>query len=217
MFARFPQKGKVKSRLAAAIGEERTLELYKCFVADLLQTIGKSGYPLVLSFYPPDAGREMKEWLGDGHSYLPQQGDDIGERMRNAFETVFSRGYRSALLIGSDLPDLTAEILDEAFSSLQEHDAVIGPALDGGYYLIGFTKETFVPEVFSDISWSTAEVFQQTMNAFFATGRTTHVLPPWRDMDTIDDVRATFSPEATQSLSESATMRYLRERKGEII
>ncbi len=218
MFVKFPQKGKVKSRLAASLGDERALELYRCFVTDLLEMIGKSGYPLVLSFYPPEAEREMRGWLGDGYSYLAQQGSNIGERMRNAFETVFSRGYRSVLLMGSDSPDLTTEILDEAFSSLEEHHAVIGPAFDGGYYLIGFTREAFIPEVFRGISWSTEEVFRQTMNVFTATGRITHIMPPWRDIDTINDLEALISAGMSESFSESATMTCLRkEEEGEIL
>ena len=94
---------------------------------------------------------------------MPQTGDDLGERMEQAFVRVFSEGFREAILIGSDIPGLSSGTVQEAFASLAGHDAVIGPANDGGYYLIGFTRRAFYPEIFHSMPWSTPAVFRETL------------------------------------------------------
>jgi uncharacterized protein len=214
MFVKNSAKTQVKSRLAAALDSQTALSLYRCFVADLLETIGRAEWPLIIFFYPPDAGKEMKAWLGKGCVLAPQRGSDLGERMQNAFEEVFFHGFKSALLIGSDIPDLPSRILNEASDSLRTNDAVIGPAFDGGYYLIGFNSDTFAPEVFEDVAWSTSETFKQTMSTFGRLGLRVHELPSWRDVDTYDDLEALSSRNAATSFAGSATMEYLKNLKG---
>ncbi len=97
--------------------------------------------------------------------------------------------FKRVVLIGSDIPDLSLEFIEEAFTSLQEKDAVIGPSLDGGYYLIGFKKETFSPRVFEGIRWSTESVFEKTLEVLEREGLTVHTLQPLRDIDTVGDLR----------------------------
>ena len=215
MFVKNSAKVPVKSRLAAALDSQTALSLYRCFVADLLDTIGRAEWPLVIFFYPPDGDAKMKAWLGKGCVLAPQRGDDLGERMRNAFEEVFFQGFESALLIGSDIPDLPDSILKEACDSLRTNDAVVGPALDGGYYLIGFNHDTFKPEAFAGIPWSTSNVFEQTMGTLREMGLRVHELPFWRDVDTLDDLEALFLRSAATNFSSSATMQYLKNLKGE--
>jgi rSAM/selenodomain-associated transferase 1 len=120
---------------------------------------------------------------------MPQAGEDLGERMKNGFVEALSMNFKRVVLIGSDIPDLPLEFIEEAFTSLQEKDAVIGPALDGGYYLIGFKKETFSPRVFEGIHWSTESVFEKTLKVLQQEGLTVHTLQPLRDIDTVEDLR----------------------------
>jgi uncharacterized protein len=208
MFVKVSQNG-VKSRLAASIGRRPALELYRRFVDDLLSTLRKSGYPFIISFYPPDAGAKIKGWLGTEHTFMPQSGEDLGERMKNAFVEVFSEGFESALLIGSDIPGLPKTFADDAFAALDDHDTVIGPSLDGGYYLIGFNRHTFAPVAFEGIEWSTPGVFARTIGSFRKLSLRFTLLPFCRDIDTIDDLKAFYSDRSTTDLTESATMKFL--------
>jgi len=199
----------VKSRLAADLHEDMVLDLYKCFVSDMMEMLARSGYPVITFFHPPESRQKIIQWLGNGHKLLPQEGDDLGERMKNAFKTVFSQGLKSAILIGSDSPDLPGLIIDRALISLKDHDAVLGPSYDGGYYLIGFRADTFLPRTFDEIPWSTPEVFIKTLDVMEKAGLKVHILPEWRDVDTINDLKALFFESRNPSFAESTTMKYM--------
>ena len=188
-FVRNPEGGTVKSRLASTIGKAVALDLYKNFIFDMLATLEKRTFPLYCCFYPEDTLPNIQKILGAQYQYLPQQGEDLGARMAHCFNQAFSEDFKRVVLIGSDLPDLPGEIIDEAFSSLEDVDSVIGPAVDGGYYLIGFTKENFTPEVFGGIEWSTETVLQKTLDILKRHQRTVHLLPQWGDIDTLEDLR----------------------------
>jgi rSAM/selenodomain-associated transferase 1 len=192
LFLKAPVSGRVKTRLAAALGDDAALDLYRNFVLDILDTFENEGSPYSIFFYPPDAKALIFGWLGQHRQYLPQEGTDLGERMKNAFTRVFQEGQDRAIIIGSDMPDLPARLLNEALESLVTHDCVIGPAADGGYYLIGFAKAGFRPTVFDNIAWSTERVFAETMLRLEHDGARVHVLPLRRDVDTIDDLRDFF-------------------------
>ena len=126
--------------------------------------------------------------------------------MKNAFQRCFSDGFASVVLIGSDIPDLPPEIFAEAFAALDNSGAVIGPAADGGYYLIGFRKETFVPEVFGGIAWSTGTVFAETWPVWSRAGVGVHRLPLWRDVDTPEDLRDLIRRHRDTPFARSRTM-----------
>ncbi len=210
MFVRFPDQGLVKSRLAKDLGAEAAKNLYRCFVEDLLERFSGKYYSFRLAFHPPEKEREMKEMLGDKFSYIPQAGDDLGERMKLAFLRCFSEGARSVVLIGSDIPDLPARIVDEAFRALDEKDAVIGPAADGGYYLIGFKRDTVIGNVFPGIHWGTDAVFRKTMEILHEAGTLVHVLPVWRDIDRYEDIAALIKNSKDTGFTNSRTMLYLK-------
>jgi rSAM/selenodomain-associated transferase 1 len=214
LFMKAPEKGCVKTRLAVSLGEEIVLDLYRCFVEDSIQTIVREGYELLIFYDPPSAHSGISQWLGERHPLLPQSGIDLGERMQNAFRRVFSRGRCAAVIVGSDSPDLTSRFYHEAFAALRDHDAVVGPAHDGGYYLIGFRREAFLPDAFAGISWSTPEVFTRTLVTLRNCGRSVHLLPPWRDVDTIEDLRALVLRNGETSFSGSASMTRLRKAYG---
>jgi len=209
LFIKAPIKGKVKSRLAATVGEEAALELYKRFVLDTIETVEKSGHALRICYHPPDSGKIVSDWLGQKNYAMPQEGDDLGARMENAFSRVFSEGFPGAVLIGSDIPDLPSAVFQEAFESLARSNAVIGQAADGGYYLIGFNRGSFFPRVFHGIAWSTNTVFRETMAILKGALLRVHIAPERRDVDTLDDLRDLFERNRGTAFDKSRTMAYL--------
>jgi hypothetical protein len=188
-FIKSPEKGKVKSRLAAVIGEEPAANLYRDFITQMLSTLRRGDFPFYICFYPNNALKGLKEWLGDQHHYIPQKGKDLGERMRNGFIDAFAMGFKRVVLVGSDIPDLPLEVIEEAFISLKEEEAAIGPAYDGGYYLIGFKEKTFSPQVFERMAWGTERVLEDTMRVLKNLNQRVHTLPYLRDIDTVDDLK----------------------------
>jgi len=188
LFIKSPEKGKVKSRLAKTIGEDSALDVYKGLVYNTLENLRDGNYLFRLCFYPPDSGTIIKNWLGNTYCYTPQNGKDLGERMKNAFVQAFSDGVEKVLLIGSDIPDMSISLINDAVKALDTNDAVIGPAQDGGYYLIGFNSASFLPDIFREIAWSTDSVFYQTMKVFGKSGLKVHVLRVLSDVDTFDDL-----------------------------
>ena len=160
----------------------------------MLSTLKEGTFPLYICFFPKNTQKPIKNWLGREHRYIPQNGKDLGERMRNGFINGFAMGYRRVVLIGSDIPDLPMKYIEEAFKSLKEMDAVIGPAFDGGYYLIGFNQSTFSPQVFEGMAWGTENVFDETMKKLKRFRRAVHTLPYQRDIDTVEDLRNLSNP-----------------------
>jgi rSAM/selenodomain-associated transferase 1 len=176
----------------------------------MLSTLDKRHFPLYCCFYPEDALDDIKEFIGEAYQYLAQRGEDLGERMAHCFQQALAKGFNRCVLIGSDSPDLPEDVIDEAFNSLQEVDAVIGPAFDGGYYLIGFTKGGFAPEVFSSIEWGTDTVLQKTLDILKHHKRTIHHLSPWGDIDTLEDLKQFFERNKGTSIC-PRTIAYLRD------
>jgi hypothetical protein len=188
-FIKNPEKGRVKTRLASAIGDEMAVKLYRRFLLEMLSTLNRGTFLFYLCYHPGDSLNDLKNWLGDDYLYASQMGENLGERMKNGFMEAFSMNFKRVALIGSDIPTLPLEFIEETFTALRNHDVVVGPAVDGGYYLIGFRNETFSPNVFKGIPWSTGRVFENTMKILEQEGLTVHLLKPLRDIDTIEDLR----------------------------
>jgi hypothetical protein len=188
-FIKNPQKGQVKTRLASAIGDEMAVRLYKRFLLEMLSTLNKGTFLFYLCVYPVDALEGLRTWLGEDYLYMPQQGENLGERMKNAFMEALAMNFKRVVLIGSDIPSLPLEFIEEAFISLEKKDVVIGPSVDGGYYLIGFQDKKFSPRAFKGILWSTERVFEETMKVLEHENLTVHTLKTLRDIDTIQDLR----------------------------
>jgi hypothetical protein len=192
------------------MGDKAATNLYRSFVEDLLERFSKEDYRLRIAFYPAEKKYEIREMLGDEFSYLPQTGEDLGERMKLAFLRCFSEGARSVVLIGSDIPDLPARMVDEAFLALDRNEAVIGPSVDGGYYLLGFTKDTFIGDVFIGLPWGAETIFHETMKILRRAGTPVHVLPVWRDIDKPEDIAALIKNIKDTGFADSKTMLYLK-------
>ena len=209
LFVKYPEKGMVKTRLSAGLGDEITQNLYKCFVSDLIGTLEKKRYTFKIAFYPPGSDEKIISWLGSEHCYITQVGRDLGERMENAFKETFLEGFKEVLVIGTDIPALTPSLIDKAIKALKNSDAVIGPCYDGGYYLIGFRNEMFLSDIFKGIQWSTERVFKDTMGVFTKKGYKVYVLPKLRDMDRIEDLRDFYRKSKKTRCKHSKTLSYL--------
>ena len=212
LFIKAPMQGRVKSRLADAIGEEAALDLYRSFILDTIDMLERTGCEFRIFCHPPEAVAEVSLWLR-ASPVVPQEGDDLGARMENAFRRVFSEGWSRAVLIGSDIPDLPESVIPEAFTLIMKHKVVLGPAADGGYYLIGFDREAFLPAPFSGISWSTADVFARTRDVLQAAGLRVPLLREWRDVDSFDDLQALAARSGHSPFRSSRTMTYLAQNR----
>jgi len=188
-FIKNPKKGQVKTRLASAIGDEAAVRLYKRFLLEMLFTLNKGTFIFYLCVYPVEALEDLKTWLGEDYLYMLQQGENLGERMKNAFTEALAMNFKRVVLIGSDIPSLPLKFIEEAFISLEKKDVVIGPSMDGGYYLIGFRDNKFSPRAFKGIPWSTERVFGETMKVLGEEGLTVHTLKTLRDIDTVQDLK----------------------------
>ena len=190
LFVKAPERGRVKTRIAREMGDEFALSMHESMVLDSIDMLEQAAFPYRICYAPVQAREKMQDWLGRDKAFMPQSGDDVGERMERAFAGIFHEGKKRAVIVGSDIPGLNATILEQALDALDVNDAVIGPALDGGYYLIGFTEKGFDPGVFHAMTWSTESVFQETMRRLAQSARTVMVLPQLSDVDCKEDLLA---------------------------
>lgn len=207
-----PVHGPVKTRLARVIGEDTTRALYENFIHDMISRFEREEFPSFICVHPENALAGLKALFGEHLHYLPQRGNDLGRRMEGCLRDALSRGFHRAILIGSDIPDLPVKIVTDAFCFLNTFDCVIGPSLDGGYYLIGFRNDSLLPEVFSGIRWGTETVLADTTEILTRYHLTTQLLRTWGDIDTVDDLKRFLKQSSDTSLC-PRTMAYLRNTK----
>lgn len=190
-YVKLPEPGRVKTRLAATLGTERAAAIYRRLTETVLR-----GIPAELEVWvmcePPERGVEIAGWLrapGAGRTlrFVPQAVGDLGVRLERAFAAAFAEGYEAVAAIGSDCVELAPAHFAEAWQALATHDAAIGPAEDGGYYLLALRAPH--PGLFAGIAWSTAAVLPQTLDRAAAAGLCVHLLPTLHDVDTEEDWR----------------------------
>jgi len=210
LFVKYPEKGKVKSRLGRSMDEGMIVLLYRAFIEDLIENLAQGDYDFRIAAHPGERIGDFRKEFGNAFSYIPQDGPDLGKRMLNSFNRCFSDGYRSVVVMGSDIPDLPQRIIEEAFQALEKNAAVIGPSHDGGYYLIGFCRESFLPPVFEGIMWGGDGVFKKTVQILERAGLRFHVLPQWRDIDRPEDIAALIKDSGKTGFAGSKTMACLR-------
>ena len=206
IFAKAPIPGQVKTRLCPPLTLDEAASLHGSFVLDALERsrdaneYGSVTVERFLACAPP-ADHVFFKIMEERHRVrlLRQTGDDLGARMDHAFKEVFALGYQRALLAGTDVPSLPASYYGQAFSLLSDHDLVLGPSLDGGYYLIGLKQP--VPDLFMGIPWSTDQVCSMTRAKAETLGLKTALLPTWRDVDTIDDLVALIEENGLETRS----------------
>ena len=209
IMAKYPAVGMVKTRLGESIDPEKVAHLYLCFLKDTVEKVNRLGVPFFIYYTPDDKKEYFERLFGNNPSYLPQMGDDLGERLYNGFKKIFRQGYDSAIALASDTPDLPEAILDESLKKLTEYNSVIGPSFDGGYYLIGLRNDSARKNLFRGIAWSTETVFNETMKKIKQEKISCHALAPWGDVDQIADLERLLSSE-DPVFHRSYTWRFLK-------
>ena len=189
LFIKYPNHGAVKSRLAESVGESTACALYKCFVDDILTTLKGINAQIVICYYPVYLKEKMAAWLGRRYDYIPQIGENLGDRLQYCCNISLKEGAEKIIVLASDIPEISQEIIKNAFSQLEDNDMVIGPSEDGGYYLIGFKNKSYYNNIFEDISWSSKYVFQETLEKMDRCQLRYFILDTLNDMDTIADIR----------------------------
>ena len=207
VFLKYPTPGQVKTRLAKDIGNERSCFIYKSLAEHVIKNIipkNQRTYDVRIFFTPADKANEIKAWLkpflnimpGTSAQFISQEGNDLGKRMSTAFKKTLQSypcvnedkrfSSHQAIIIGTDCPEIDAELIKNAFKVLKRKDVIIGPCKDGGYYLIGMTR--YIPELFVDIDWSTSRVFDQTIEKIRKNNLSYGILKTLSDIDRIEDL-----------------------------
>lgn len=186
ILAKYWEPGGVKTRLAESIGAGPSSMLYRGFVETLLRRFEGVADQRTLCYWPPHRREAFARMAGPAWELAAQSSGDLGSRMQHYFESTLAAGAASAVLIGSDSPTLPRAYLEQAFTALERRQVVLGPTVDGGYYLVGVSGS--VPPIFADIAWSSSQVWQQTVEHLRRTGTRFAELPPWYDVDQVDDL-----------------------------
>ncbi len=184
IFVKNPVLGKVKTRLAATIGDEKALDIYLQLLSHTLLSV-KEIMADVFVYFSDTIDEDIFEYENIFFRKI-QNGNNLGERMQHAFEEVFDLWYDKVIIIGTDCPGIDLDLLDESFEALDNADVVIGPAADGGYYLLGMKK--LYPQLFQNINWSTASVLNSTIDSCKAQNLTHLLLPMLHDIDEEKDL-----------------------------
>lgn len=241
IFLKYPSPGEVKTRLADAIGDEAACSVYRACVELTLERLGVWRAEATLCVEPPDALERTRAWVGPGWPHplpgvgtadpdrsaiqvsgadrqqgvgwtlRPQAGGTLGERLAEATAHAFAEGAQRVVVIGTDSPWLTASDVDAACEALAHAELVLGPAEDGGYYLVGLSRP--MPALFEGIAWSTAAVYQETITKARALGLRVHTLPLGYDVDRLEDLQR-FIVEEGARLHGSALLRTVEALSG---
>jgi uncharacterized protein len=215
VMAKAPIPGAVKTRLVPFLSPEEAAELARALLVDQLRHLSAiDNADCYLAFSPEEAGAMMRELAPERFELFSQKDGDLGARMENIFTKLFAKGHRHVVLIGADLPPVPLTYFSKAFASLSDTErcAVLGPSQDGGYYLIGLNRDQ--PALFDQMTWSHDQVLTQTLARLISLDIKSHLLPTWRDIDTIDDVRCLQST-LTPMMEKTAprTFSFLRQIK----
>jgi rSAM/selenodomain-associated transferase 1 len=190
IFAKEPRPGLVKTRLSPPLSPEETAQLYHSFLQDIMEEMARvPQVQLAVAFSPPGARGFFQNLSPPGTELFPQEGADLGERMARAFARSFAAGFNPVVLRGGDVPDLPAAVVSEAKEVLAAGRAqvVLGPSPDGGYHLIGLRRPQL--PLFQGPAWSSSTVLSDTVSLARQLALTVHLLPPWPDIDTFDNLR----------------------------
>jgi rSAM/selenodomain-associated transferase 1 len=190
IFAKAPTAGRVKTRLARDIGAAAAAAIYRRLGRQVLAATAGPGYRTIVWFTPPDGRDAVRTWL-DGlgaAAFYPQVGGNLGTRLAHAFGRSFAEGNDAVVIVGTDAPGVNRRVVTAAFRALRRHDLVLGPSLDGGYYLIGLSAAH--PALFRSIPWSTKGVLRATEARAKELSLNCRLLAPLRDVDTAADARA---------------------------
>ena len=208
LFAKFWEPGRVKTRLAATLGNQLACELYEIFLFHLLDSIAPVSDHTTVVFSPPDREADFRAAIALNWMLEPQSEGDLGDRMRNFFAGQFSSASSAqrktkVVVIGADCPQLSVTEIQTAFDELDKNDVVIGPSTDGGYYLLGM--QGGLAEVFDDIDWSTSKVLPQTTQRLDQQNKSFALLPAKTDVDDESALRQMLADLTSKTSEESAS------------
>lgn len=187
LFAKQPLPGQVKTRLAVASSAEWATRVATAFLLDMVDKLEVLPVRRMLAFAPEDARPYFMNVVEDRFVLIPQVHGDLGERMTAFFTDRFEEGAERVVLLGTDSPTVPLSFIEQAFQELEQADVVLGPATDGGYYLIGCSRK--LPPIFEGIVWSSPRVLADTVARLAAPDWRLALLPPWYDVDTLEDWR----------------------------
>ena len=210
VFVKSPIPGDVKTRLIPHLTGVEAADLYKCFVSDVIKQANQIRMTAKIQVaYQPHSKASDLSWLGMRHTpeIFKQEGRSLGERLIHAFGLSFGRGAQQVVIIGSDAPTLPANYIDHAFKALEDADVVLGPAMDGGYYLIGLSRPCL--KLFDEVSWSTDQVFERTAYNAQINGYRLKILPNHYDIDTIHDLETLHIDLQEKKEQAPATRKFL--------
>lgn len=205
IFVKVPEPGKVKTRLVPPLSAEGACRLYTAFVTDLLDRLSRLKKVNGTVFYAGVDPGGLTDLIPKRYELVPQEGTSLGDRLNAAFRTLLAGPDRSAVVIGSDSPDVPIQYIKRAFLKLKHKDVVFGPAAGGGYYLVGLKQPA--PAIFADVEWGGPSVLQQTLEHVKKQCITLSMMPLWYDVDT---------PESLQLLCDMIRGRRL-ERGGRLM
>ena len=186
VFVKQPAPGQTKTRLAERIGAIAAAEFALAMLDDALEACRPFGDRRVIGFSPPAATEFFRPYESIGYELWSQPDGDLGHRMTAFFESYATDDDDHVVLVGTDSPTMPRNFIDESFRLLKSHDCVLGPATDGGYYLIGLRRSR--PELFAGMVFSQPTVLHQTCERIEALGLSLALLPPWYDIDTMADL-----------------------------
>jgi hypothetical protein len=193
IFAKAPVPGQVKTRLTSDLSPKQASAVYQAFLTDWHDALSKiPAVQQVIAYTPPEALSVLQSLIGARPIYIPQVDGNLGARLIAAAQWAHNARYQKILIVGSDSPSLPVQYIKKAFDLLDSRDVVVGPSVDGGYYLIGFSHQgaaLTLPGIFEDIDWSTSVVFHQTLAKIESTQARLGLLPPWYDVDSMADLR----------------------------
>ncbi len=196
VFLKYPTPGQVKTRLAASLGDDAASGVYRACVELTLARLRGFQKEAMLCVEPADALKRTRAWVGPEWLLSPQQGRTLGDRLAHATAAALAEGNGPVVAIGTDSPWLEPSDLEEAFGALRQHDVVIGPSTDGGYYLVGLSRA--MPALFDDIPWSTPEVYTETVAKARVLGVRVHTLREGYDIDQLADVQRFLAEESAR-------------------
>ena len=183
---KYPEPGKVKTRLVPPLTHSQAASLYGCFLSDIFAALSNlSGIEIHAAYAPGAPEKEVRALVPERFAIFRQEGAHLGERMRNAFSRLLS-SYEKVSMTGTDSPDLPISLISDSFDRLDSSDAVFGPAKDGGYYLVALKKPADV--LFDGIKWGGGTVLADTLEKARGAGISTALLEPWHDIDRPEDL-----------------------------
>lgn len=199
IFVKNPELGKCKTRLAATIGDEKALNFYKNMLKRTKEVAEKVGADKAIYYSSFIDGKDLWPNQPPFYKFLQNQNPDLGIKMQSAFEEAFQDGYESVCIIGSDCYALDEKAIEQAFNALENHDVVLGPSNDGGYYLLGMNQ--LHPELFKNKEWSTESVAPETIQDFKSLNLKYSLLEELTDIDNEEDLK-TIPKEIVKKLLE---------------